>query len=512
MSSKRPADEQATTSARKRRNFHNSTQRSGKNSHAAVDQTYGQRNAFGSLDEIGTTAPAADSDLDCEDDTEALAYLRLVRQEASGIPHVIVAKRAGPQPPPSASLASTTQDVDRDIYNDGTGDFRGYYHDGAYIAYPDDYTGTPGSEDEEDDSYGSQENDDEAGKGLEDVDDSSNWSGDSGQRRPHNSSVDEIRQAYFTSLTQRYLSLREIVQRQPPDSAVAALPRTHPTDVDGFNGSSSAFPQWSGRLRGTDPMPVQIAAMHKDSIIRLLRIILGGKFLRKRVELRARTSTWIWALLARLPDRGELDYQEIGWIRELGKRAVLLMIGLAEAQVLQEEYGVGGSDDENDGDVDVDELFEDDTGSETAGPDEASLGVTADSKSGPNGTADPRPQTANTDENQDDDAPMDLDDGEISDDNVEPPKDHSGLEDMKARLLAQLDDDDDDDAAVVVEPEPQSVEPSSHDDEPHGEQQDSAVNAAQMNVRATLNMILTVAGEFYGQRDLLEFRDPFGSL
>ena len=80
MSAKRPSDaEDAPSSSKKRRTFHNTTQRSGKNAHAAVDQTYGQRNAFGSLDDIGTTAPAGDSDLDCEDDTDALAYLRTVR-------------------------------------------------------------------------------------------------------------------------------------------------------------------------------------------------------------------------------------------------------------------------------------------------------------------------------------------------------------------------------------------------------------------------------------------------
>lgn len=80
MSAKRASDaDDAPSSSKKRRTFHNTTQRSGKNAHAAVDQTYGQRNAFGSLDDIGTTAPAGDSDLDCEDDTDALAYLRTVR-------------------------------------------------------------------------------------------------------------------------------------------------------------------------------------------------------------------------------------------------------------------------------------------------------------------------------------------------------------------------------------------------------------------------------------------------
>lgn len=54
-------------------------------------------------------------------------------------------------------------------------------------------------------------------------------------------------------------------------------------------------------------------------------------------------------------------------------------------------------------------------------------------------------------------------------------------------------------AGAAVEQAPEPVE-------------DSPEERAKANVRATLNMILTVAGEFYGQRDLLEFRDPFGRV
>jgi len=42
-----------------------------------TDPASSQRGAFGDL-ENGTTAPG-DSDLDCEDDSEALAYLKSVR-------------------------------------------------------------------------------------------------------------------------------------------------------------------------------------------------------------------------------------------------------------------------------------------------------------------------------------------------------------------------------------------------------------------------------------------------
>ncbi|KAJ1335837.1 Survival motor neuron (SMN) interacting protein 1 (SIP1) [Microdochium nivale] len=516
MSSKRAADDAADAadgSPKKRRTFHNTTQRSGKNAHAAVDQTYGQRNAFGSLDAIGTTAPAGDSDLDCEDDTEALAYLRRVRKEASGIPHVIVAKRAGPQPPPSSASAPDVEsphEVDRDIYNDGTGDFRGYYHDGAYIAYPDHYEEAEADTGNSDENYEWPEGEraeDEDGEVLEGLETSSHSSDDNG--RPHNSSVDEIQEAYFTSLTERYLSLREIVQREPPASAIAALSATHPTEVDAFSASSASFTQWSGRLRGTDPLPAQVAAMHKDSIIRLLRIILGGKFLRKQVELRARTSTWIWALLARLPDRGELDYQEIGWIRDLGKRAVLLMIGLAEAQVLQEEYGVDGSDEDHGGDTDVDEGHEGDAAFETGQPCDPSTKAPAlvEPRLSPCGDT-TETQTSVT--NDDEDAPMDLDDGEVSDDSSAPNQDSTNLEDIKARLLAQLDGKNQDDN-VNGSPTHGGLH-ASDDVMKEREEEAAAATVARFNVRATLNMILTVAGEFYGQRDLLEFRDPFVSL
>jgi hypothetical protein len=65
-----------------------------------------------------------------------------------------------------------------------------------------------------------------------------------------------------------------------------------------------------------------------------------------------------------------------------------------------------------------------------------------------------------------------------------------GLEAAKRSLLARLDVSD-------AEPEPEP------DDE------EEARMRLRINMRATLNMILTVAGEFYGQRDLLGFREPF---
>lgn len=434
--------------------------------------------------------------------------------------------------------------IDRSIYENGIGDSRGYYHDGAYTALPDDYN--EDDEEEEESEEGGQEYDEED-------------SLQSSEDRPHNSSSDEIRDAYFAALTRQYLSLRTILRTDPPQSAISSLPSSNPTQVGKLGANSSTYARWSGLIKATDPLPAQIAAMHKDSVIRLVRVMLNGKSFREGHELRERTSRWLWALLARLPDRGELDYQEIGWIRELGKRAVLCMLNLAEREVLHNEYGVGGSGaSQEDADVEIDEgVHEEPTppsqdeepdGSinlQTNGPtdnqngipgkaDTTSVGANirpseeshlpnpisqqttapsadanADTKQSPVRSSSPHPRTEQeqgqeqeqeqeqeTAETPDVEMQLesDLDDGEVSDNPQKEEEHDADIEGAKARLLAQLEDGEE------SSPEPALTQ----------EQEEAA--RAQVNLRATLNMILTVAGEFYGQRDLLEFRNPFSRL
>lgn len=254
--------------------------------------------------------------------------------------------------------------------------------------------------------------------------------------------------------------------------------------------------------------------MSKDTILRILRVLLGGKFLRRGYTLPERTSRWLWALLARLPDKGELNYAEIGWVRDLGRRAVLLGRSLAEMAALREELAEGGlgaheavDRSSSDEDVMVDAEEEEVEGAVSPGQDEddtTSPEVEQD-KAQPSNACTPAPQPASPAskpdaeegeiDDEEEDVAMDLaseseaEDGEVA---SEPRED---LEDAKARLLAQLDNSpasDDADADAEVEAE-----------------KEAAKQRSRANLRATLNMILTVAGEFYGQRDLLEFREPF---
>ncbi|KZL71480.1 ribonucleotide reductase inhibitor [Colletotrichum tofieldiae] len=518
MASKRnyaaPDGNDAAEPAPKRNKKPNPKTRDHQNAH--IDPTWGQKYVFSSA--AGSTTVPVDPDLDFEDDADAMAYLKSVRTQANGIPHLLVAPKVpiGPQLPKELQDdgrddVEEGEDVeeDRDIYTTGQGDFRGYYQDGAYTARPDNW-------------------DDRRAPRDDDADDSE-WQGNEGiydEEEEENNADPEtaIHEAYFAAILSRFNTLRRILHTTPPPDVVAALPRTHGYHVGAFGPKSGTFSIWSQRLRSTDPLPAQIASMDKDGVLRVVRVLLGGKFLRRGCELRERTSRWLWALLARLPERGELNHAEIGWVRDLGRRAVLMMQSLADMAALRDalegegmDLGVHDAVDESSDDEDVlrEMEVEERDGEEVSGktgetPSAASQVLAETAKPE---RSDPTPEKP-TDDGEveegeiDDDQksePMDVsEDGEIDEGEVaEEPAPAETLEEVRARLLAQLDT-----AAEDAPSEAPSEEPIAEvEDEEMADQL-----RARMNMRATLNMILTVAGEFYGQRDLLEFRNPFPGM
>ncbi|KAK4200584.1 hypothetical protein QBC40DRAFT_279624 [Triangularia verruculosa] len=442
---------------------------------AKTDPTYGQRTAFPGLDDDGN-GQFSDEDLEFEECDDALAYLKSVRQEASHVPHIIVAPKAGPQLPPHIQSATASDTVNRSLYDDGVGDSRGYYQDGAYTAAPDP---SPISSQEEGTYLVSADTEAENKRTLSD--------------------------AYYASLTDQFLALRALLHREPPQELIDALDKDHGIEVGSFGPKSWTFRVWTKRIRYTDPLPVQIAALDRQSVLKILRVILGGKFIRRGYELRERTSRWLWALLARLPDRGVLDHTEVGWVRDLGKRAVLMMVSIAHMAALQEEVNEELEGDELGEDEEDGELHPDDDDMELESCE--TVGISDDN----NETTSEVSSTnaiANTDmkEPEDGEMDMDLDEGEVSDEDDNHNQDiEADLAAAKARILSQLED----------RPEQEQEPPLALEEEvPADEEGKPAFDEtrARLNMRATLNMILTVAGEFYGQRDLLEFRDPFPAL
>ena len=375
----------------------------------------------------------------------------MTRQEATGIPNLLVA----PRTPPSSNS--------REIYENGVGDFRGYYEDGAYIASAQSFAD-------------SSEIIDEAG-------------------------VDP-QLAYFDSILARYESLKEQLQQTPPSDAVKKLDQYHPTHVAVLNSYMAKW--WIQRMKNSEPLPAQIACMNKKSVLRLLGLVTQASLLKRGSEVGVGTSQWAWALLARLPERGELNSDEIGVIRELGKKAVLVAMGLRNVKSweegmkeVEEDFDAGleeeveetvdmANEDEIylDLDDEVDERDDLEDGEQNAAVDTISnedpiLEVNYSPTANSNGN------TAAA-ENAEKQIEQELAPGDT-------PIRSENLADAQARILSLLNE--------KVPEHPVNIEAEV----PAAKEAPKTISPT-WNTVATADMIITIAGEIYGQRDLLEFR------
>jgi hypothetical protein len=376
----------------------------------------------------------------------------MTRQEATGIPNLLVA----PRTPPSSNS--------REIYENGVGDFRGYYEDGAYIASAQSFADS------------SEIIDEEAG-------------------------VDP-QLAYFDSILARYESLKEQLQQTPPPDAVKKLDQYHPIHVAVLNSYMAKW--WIQRMKNSEPLPAQIACMNKKSVLRLLGLITQGSLLKRGSEVGVGASQWAWALLAKLPERGELNNDEIGVIRELGKKAVLVAMGLRNVKSWEEgmqevEEGFdAGLEEEVEETVDMtneDEIYLDldDEADEGDGLEDGEQNAVVNTISNEDPILEVNYSPTVNDngnttaaENAGKQIEQELAPGDI-------PISTENLADAQARILSLLNEKVPE-YPVNIEAEVPAAEKSPETSSP------------SWNTIATVDMIITIAGEIYGQRDLLEFR------
>jgi hypothetical protein len=337
--------------------------------------------------------------------------------------------------PSEARTTNGANGYDRSIYENGVGDFRGYYEDGAYYAAPE------------------LEGEDEGGFGA--------YEDENGAQDPQ--------LAFFDSILTRFEALRQQLQRTPPPELVKKLDADHPIHLGRLDTKNSRW--WRWKMRTVDPTSVQLASMDKATVFKLLRLVLGGTLLSTGKDVDERVSRWVWGLLGRLPDRGELTSEEVGTIRELGKKAVSVARGLREDKGLKE-------------------------GLNAVGPDDAEAEDEAEEQVG------------------------DMEDGEVpeNDDQAAPEttnetttEDASELAAYKARILASISaNTNTNTSAETPETETEAQPLSSANTTISSTASVETAKAVRWNTRATVNMIITVAGELYGQRDLLEFREVWG--
>ncbi|GAD99758.1 hypothetical protein AOR_1_1094014 [Paecilomyces variotii No. 5] len=397
---------------------------------------YGMKNAFPGLDD-----PASD-ELFYGPAEDGLEYLRMVRSEANSLPTLFVATKTSEK---TTVETPAYQPPENDVQNIGGESPAGLYTDGVYVAPPIDTTG--------------DKSPDATSAGVPESD---------------------AQSSYYNLLRHRFLLLRSTLRCQPPASAIAALDDQHPISLP--RSSKVARSEWRQLILSVDPHMVQLACMDMDSVLGVLEIM--GRLMSENVKsgdaLRVRRiGAWAWGLLGKCREVGQLGSEEVGEIRELGKRAATILARMRKAKEM--ELAQSGTHTET-GDEELDGEDNEEAPEMESEPTNVAEepSVRADASGG-----DPMDvsQTVNTAEEGESEA----------------------LEAVKARLQARLQGD----LKLDVQPQqPGAITEAMEDTEAISKTSKETLSTdAEKQTRAMLDMIITIVGEFYGQRDLLEKRD-----
>jgi regulator of vacuolar morphogenesis len=259
----------------------------------------------------------------------------------------------------------------------------------------------------------------------------------------------DAQNSYYNILRHRFLLLRSTLRCSPPADAISALDNLHPISLPRNGGF--AHKEWRRLLLAVNPHMVQVACMDMDSVLEVLEILarmMSDVVRSEDIEGVRRMGVWAWGLLGKCREVGQLATEEVGVIRNLGKRAATILNKVQEtesnrSQEIASSVSTPEAEEDTQGDstVHVEEKFKQEELPESA----------------------------------------EAQDTNIPDASLE----ESELEAAKSRLQAKLWGND----------EPAET-PNSSDEEYLVKQ-----------IRALLDMIITVVGEFYGQRDLLEARE-----
>ncbi|KAE8148720.1 hypothetical protein BDV25DRAFT_168264 [Aspergillus avenaceus] len=355
---------------------------------------YGQKSAFPGLDSAG------DDELFYGPADDGLEYLRMVRSEANNLPFLFTAPQSTETPMEQDEDTPAELQPGPEPKTETTND--GVYVDGVYVAAP------------------------VAVANVTVVTTETPYS--------------DAQSSYYNLLHHRFLLLRSTLKCTPPSEAISALDESHPISFP--RHSKMARKEWRRLLLVADPQTVQLACMDMESVLGVLGIMarLMSENVRSGDAQRVRRiAAWAWGLLGKCRDVGQLGSEEVGEIRDLGKRAVKILRKMKEesekkrSAELDGDASSGESDDEN----------------------------PPDNENPPD---DPADQTVNDNTGEADNTDQAMPDAELEPSTEE-------LEIAKAQLQAKLDD-------VAEESETEQT-----------------AEEATAQTRAMLDMIITVVGE-----------------
>ena len=207
-----------------------------------------------------------------------------------------------------------------------------------------------------------------------------------------------------------------------------------------------------------------------------------------------RIGAWIWGLLGRCREVGQMGSEEVGVLRNLGKQAIWLLRRISAGEV------IGGAADEPEAEVGV-EAKEDSEGDEEEEglQDDEDFPDAVDANNGYSPYIDPIATAVLDQDRKTDTDPADT----MSDDD---------LSKVKQRILDSLGDNQAQTGSAEIKPSNQDGTPNPTPTQPMTEAQvDGEGSLARRadetaTMRATLDMLVTVVGTLYGQRDLLSGR------
>ncbi|KAK2802624.1 hypothetical protein FQN51_004417 [Onygenales sp. PD_10] len=429
------------------------------------DPVYGQKHAFPGLDD-----PTDGEELFYGPAEDGIEYLRMVRSEARTLPSIFVSKTILEKQPLEDEQAITHATTLLKPSHTG------FYSDGVYIASSSSHISLPPANDDDHDN----DND--------------------------NPQTPDPQEAYYNLLHHRFLLLRSTLKCTPPASVIASLGDDHPIILPPNN--KRARQEWKRIIRTMDPRMAQLACMDGQSVLGLLRIVarmLSGTVVGREEEGVKRLGAWAWGLLGRCRPVGEMGSEEVGDVREVGKRAARILVKVRESEeVVRAMEEMEGEEDaeEEEREGDEDGVLDSGDGAGKVGDNPVPVELEEEIVLEIPESIPPQPEeyneTATTTTT-------------TTTNGTGPATTEEDLEAAKARLQARL---------LLQHPSPLDliVTPNGvvHVDEgkidqgiEHDvvEEPEPTTNNAQQYTRAMLDMIISIVGEFYGQRDLLEFRD-----
>ena len=214
------------------------------------------------------------------------------------MPNILVAS-------PPAALASKQVKDDEAIYKEYQPS-QGYYADGAYVASQARITAH-----------------------LHDVDDEDA----------------DPQEAYYASLLARFISLRTAFQQFPSNLPVSSTTSSLASFLHRTKTSV-----WRSTLLNTPPTMALLSVMTQETVVRGLRVAEG--VLSRRNAGRKCLGAWCWGLLASCRSVGEMDSESVSVVRELGKKAAWVARGIRVGRRDDDhgDNNGGDPDDEEDND------------------------------------------------------------------------------------------------------------------------------------------------------------------